>query len=74
MQLVGSHYNMLNGTYDLNLIEEEIVMSYIAGRWRIYDCKENLYKQFNFKPQITTQSRTIGDPTEYDIEYIHVLL
>ena len=65
LELVSSHYDILDGNYNLNLIEEDIMMAYVAGKCKIQDCKECLRKEFSFKPPITTQSRiNVGDPTE----------
>lgn len=64
MQLVSSHYDIVNGKYELRLIEEDIVSSYIAGKWKIHDCKESLQQMFHFKPPISTGARKLGDPTE----------
>ena len=62
IQLVRSHFD--EGKYDFDIIEEDIVASYIAGKSKIDDCSSKLRKVFHFKPPNIKDRSIIGDPTE----------
>ena len=57
-----SHFD--EGRYDFDIIEEDIVASYIAGKSKIDDCSRKLHKVFHFKPPAAEEQSIIGDPTE----------
>lgn len=62
LELVHKHQTETG--YDLDKIQEEIVVHFIAGKLPIDDCQTKLKLQFHYKVMRTEQSK-MQHPTEY---------
>ena len=62
VQLICKHQNEQG--YDLDKIQEDIVVAYIAGKLKIADCRQKLKKTFHYKSDLQNEPIKLEHPTE----------
>ena len=62
MQLVCKHQTKQG--FDLDKIQEDIVVTYIAGKLKIADCQMKLRKVFHYKSDTENKPVKLEHPTE----------
>ena len=50
--------------YDLDKIQEDIFVNYIAGKLKIADCRTKLQKTFHYKSESESKPTSMEHPTE----------
>lgn len=63
MELIKKH--QMRDTFDLDKIQEEIVVHYIAGKILIdRDCRAKLCKHFHYRLTLPTEQNEVRHPAE----------